>query len=362
MSRTLLLNPGPVTLSARVREALLRPDLCHREIEFSSLQGAIRAALLKVYDLDATTWAAVLLTGSGTAAVEAMLTSTVPRSGRLLVVENGVYGERMSMMAERAGIATARCATSWESSLRLAAVEAQLDAFPDTTHVAVVHHETTTGRLNDLHALGALCAARGVDLLLDAVSSFGAENIDFHALPIAACAATANKCLHGVPGVSFVILNRQRFAGSGTPARSVYLDLGTYLTQQERGGTPFTQSVQGFYALHEALAEFAEAGGQAARQQLYRTRMTHARATLAGLGVEGILPEADCSCVLHAFRLPGGQGYEELHAGLKARGFVIYAGQGRLAADIFRISLMGDLTTEDLARLAQAFRELLTRD
>jgi len=88
----------------------------------------------------------------------------------------------------------------------------------------------------------------------------------------------------------------------------------------------------------------------------------HARATLAGLGVEGILPEADCSCVLHAFRLPGGQGYEELHAGLKARGFVIYAGQGRLAADIFRISLMGDLTTEDLARLAQAFRELLTRD
>ena len=362
MNRTLLLNPGPVTLSARVRQALLRPDLCHRETEFSALQTAIRAALLEVYDLDATAWAAVLLTGSGTAAVEAMLTSTVPRDGRLLVVENGVYGERMTLMAARAGIATARCATPWESSLRLADIETQLNAFPDTTHVAVVHHETTTGRLNDLRALGDLCAARGVDLLLDAVSSFGAEDIDFPALPIAACAATANKCLHGVPGVSFVILNRQRFARSGRPARSVYLDLDAYLTQQERGGTPFTQSVQGFYALHEALAEFADAGGQAARQQLYRARMTRVRSALAALGVEGILNESDCSCVLHAFSLPAGHRYEDFHAGLKARGFVIYAGQGRLADHIFRVSLMGDLTPDDLARLAHAFGELLARD
>jgi len=361
MSRLLLLNPGPVSLSARVRQALLKPDLCHREREFSTLQGAIRAALLAVYGLDDASWASVLLTGSGTAAVEAMLTSTVPRDGRLLVVENGVYGERMSMMAERAGIALVRCATTWGAGLPLADIEARLEACPDLTHVAVVHHETTTGRLNDLKALGGLCAARGVDLLLDGVSSFGAEDIDFHTLPIAACAATANKCLHGVPGVSFVILNRQRFARNGKPARSVYLDLDTYLTLQERGGTPFTQSVQGFYALHEALAEFAEAGGQAARQGLYRARMAGLRATLATLGVEGILNDADCSCVLHAFRLPPGQRYEDLHAGLKARGFVIYAGQGRLADDVFRISLMGELEESDLARLGQGLRDLLTR-
>ena len=359
MNRTLLLNPGPVSLSARVRQALLRPDLCHREHEFSVLQTAIRDALLAVYGLDEARWAAVLMTASGTAAVEAMLLSAVPRDGRVLVIENGVYGERMSSMAARAGIPTSRCSAAWDADFSLEDIAAALDDFPATTHVAVVHHETTTGRLNRLPALAALCTARGVDLLIDAVSSFGAEDIDFTAWPIAACAATANKCLHGVPGVSFVVLNRQRFARSGNPCRTVYLDLATYLVQQDQGGTPFTQSVQVFYALREALAEFAEAGGQAARQRLYRLRMARVREVLSTLGVSGLLPAEVSSCVLQAFRLPAGHSYPVLHDGLKARGFVIYAGQGRLSGDIFRLSLMGELTGADLDRLEAALQALL---
>lgn len=359
MNRTLLLNPGPVSLSERVRQALLGPDLCHREEEFSVLQSAIRAALLAVYALDEAKWAAVLLTGSGTAAVEAMLLSAVPRDGRVLVIENGVYGERMSSMAARGGIPSAQCSAAWDADFSLEAVAAALDAFPDTTHIAVVHHETTTGRLNRLQALAALCTSRGVELLMDAVSSFGAEDIDFATWPIAACAATANKCLHGVPGVSFVVVNRERFARSGNPARTVYLDLATYLAQQEQGGTPFTQSVQVFYALQEALAEFAEAGGQAARQRLYRSRMARVRGVLSTLGVAGLLPAEVSSCVLQSFRLPAGHDYPTLHDGLKAAGFVIYAGQGRLSGDIFRISLMGELTEADLTRLEAALRALL---
>ena len=92
----LLLNPGPVTLSPRVRAALMNPDLCHREPEFADLQDDIRARLLGVYGLAPEDYAAVLLTGSGTAAVEAMLTSLIPQTGGLLVLENGIYGERLT--------------------------------------------------------------------------------------------------------------------------------------------------------------------------------------------------------------------------------------------------------------------------
>lgn len=352
--KTILLNPGPVTLSRRVRDALLKPDLCHREPEFATLQQSIRERLLAVYGLDGATWASILMTGSGTAAVEAMISSLVPRGGTLLVAENGVYGERMRNIAERHGIDTLPVVADWQGSIDVGAVRDALKQNPRVTHVAAVHHETTTGRLNDLSPLATVCREAHVELLLDAVSSFGAEAIDFAQWPLAACAATANKCLHGVPGTSFVIARRAALATD--PKRSLYLDLNAYLKQQDAGGTPFTQSVQTFYALDEALAEFFDEGGWTARRARYRARQAAIRDTLAGLGVEPLIEPAASSCVLQAFRLPSGLGYTALHDGLKARGFVIYAGQGKLAAGIFRISAMGDIDDADLARLHDALR------
>ena len=139
------------------------------------------------------------------------------------------------------------------------------------------------------------------------------------------------------------------------PARSVYLDLRRYLAQQDARGTPFTQSVQTFYALDAALDEFFAAGGRAARQALFADRMARVRAHLARHGVRGLLPAAESSCVLHAFELPAGLGYADLHDALKARGFIIYAGQGALSERVFRISTMGDIGDDDLARLLAAF-------
>ena len=349
----ILLNPGPVTLSARVRNAMLGPDLCHREPEFAALQASIRKRLLGVYGLAPASWAAILMTGSGTAAVEAMISSLVPRSGTLLVAENGVYGERIRTMAERHGIATVTARSDWQGAIDLAGVRAALAAHPAVTQVAAVHHETTTGRLNDLASLAALCREYKVGLLLDAVSSFGAEAIDFDTWPIDGCAATANKCLHGVPGTSFVVTRRAALAASDA-RRSLYLDLAAYLTNQDSGGTPFTQSVQTFYALDEALAEFFDEGGWSARHALYESRQTLIRDTLARLGIGTLLAPGESSCVLQAFRLPPHMGYAQLHDGLKARGFVIYAGQGKLAEGIFRISAMGAISEDDMGRLQRA--------
>ena len=350
---TILLNPGPVTLSAHVRQALLGPDLCHREIEFATLQNTLRTHLLEVYRLPPSEWAAILLTGSGTAAVEAMLTSLVPLDGKVLVLENGVYGQRMSNIAARARIAHTRLETLWLEGLDAAKVEANLEADRAITHVAVVQHETTSGRLNDLAPIAALCRRYSAELLIDGVSSFGAEDIDFAQWPIAACAATANKCLHGVPGTSFVVGRRAALAAAGTPNRSVYFDLQSYLENQDRNGTPFTQSVQTFYALAAALEELQVAGGWQARRALYRERLAQVRTHLSALGIEPLLPDSAVSCVLHAFKLPPDLSYRALHDALKAQGFVIYAGQSTLANQIFRISMMGEIAAPDVQRLCQ---------
>ncbi|KUY64552.1 2-aminoethylphosphonate aminotransferase [Burkholderia cepacia] len=351
----LLLNPGPVTLTERVRRSLLQPDLCHRESEFFDLQDEARARLVAAYELDPAEWAAVLMTGSGTAAVESMIAALVPQDGKLLVIENGVYGERITQITTQYGIAHDVLKHEWMQAPDLAQIAARLDA-GGYSHVAVIHHETTTGRLNDLGAIAGVCRSRGVKMLVDGVSSFGAEAIDFAGGDIDAVAATANKCLHGVPGAAFVIVRRSALAKAAS--RTYYLDLGRLAKLQDQRNTPFTPSVHAYYALVEALREFDEAGGWRARHAHYKALADQAQAGLAARGMPLVLPEGESSVVLRAYRLPQGVTYETLHDGLKARGFVIYAGQGGLSKELFRISTMGAIQAADVERLLEGFTAL----
>jgi 2-aminoethylphosphonate-pyruvate transaminase len=353
-SALLLLNPGPVTLSARVRASLTRADLCHREDDFIALFRDVRDRLGRVYAEAGEDYVPVLLTGSGTAAVEAMVSSLVPAGGTALVAVNGVYGERMAAMLRAQGKTCVEIASGWTEDIDVAGVDRALDANPAISHVLAVHHETTTGRLNDIGALGAVCRRRGVKLLLDAVSSFGAEEIRFADWNLEACAATANKCLHGVPGISFVIADRSLFGRRPSGATSVYLDLYRYHAARD-GAPPFTPAVHVFYALQEALREFEEGGGRAARHARYRRLATHVMTGLARRGIRTLLdtPEA-YSSVLVSYCLPDGVDYAWLHDTLKDEGFVIYAGQGNFNGRIFRISTMGAVEDDDIERLLLA--------
>jgi 2-aminoethylphosphonate-pyruvate transaminase len=352
----LLLNPGPVTLTERVRRSLLQTDLCHRESEFFDLQEEARTRLVNLYNLDPAEWQAVLMTGSGTAAVESMTAALVPEGGKLLIVENGVYGERITQIASQYRIAHEALKHDWMQAPDLERIVARLDADRGFTHVAVIHHETTTGRLNDLKALGDACKARGVRLLVDGVSSFAAEAIGFEDGAIDAVAATANKCVHGVPGASFVIVRRAALAKAAS--RTYYLDLGRLAKLQDQRNTPFTPSVHAYYALVEALRELEDEGGWSARHARYAALAEQARAGLAALGIDSVLPPEQSSVVLRAYTLPAGVSYPQLHDALKARGFVIYAGQGGLSASLFRISTMGNIHAADIDRLLQGFKEL----
>ncbi|HEX4378367.1 MAG TPA: 2-aminoethylphosphonate aminotransferase [Steroidobacteraceae bacterium] len=349
----LLLNPGPVTLSERVRRSLLQPDLCHREDEFFALQDEARTRLLSVYGLDPAHWSAVLMTGSGTAAVESMVAALVPEQGRLLNLENGVYGERIADICTQYRVPHERIVGAWMEPIDLQAVAARLDEQP-FTHMAIVHHETTTGRLNALKPLQALCRERKVQLIVDGVSSFGAEAIDFDDPSLNAVAATANKCLHGVPGASFVIVRRSALEQAAS--RTYYLNLGRLARLQDRRNTPFTPSVHAYYAMVEALREFEDEGGRAARHARYAALAEQVRGGLAALGIEPVIAPSDSSVVLRSYRLPRGRTYVELHDVLKAAGFVIYAGQGDLSKTLFRLSTMGQVTAADMTRLLDCIR------
>jgi 2-aminoethylphosphonate-pyruvate transaminase len=353
-----LLNPGPVTLTPRVREALLRADLCHREPEFAALQAEIRERLVAIYPQAARDFTAVLLTGSGTAAVEAMVGSLVPRNGRALVVANGVYGERMAAMLEAQGKTVHLARAEWIEPMNLTLAEQMLAREPRITHVLAVHHETTTGRLNDIPALGTLCRRYRVPLLLDCVSSFGGEEIDFEHWNLEACAGTANKCLHGVPGISFVLARESALQTRQSGATSVYLDLLHHYAEQQKNSSPFTPAIHVSYALAEALRELADTGGWQSRHAHYTAL---ARQVFNGLRAQGVEPllnlKAPSSSVLTAYQVPPGYAYASLHDFLKAAGFVIYAGQGKFNQEIFRIAVMGALDSTEVERLLSAFQQ-----
>ena len=349
---TKLLNPGPVSMTARVRNALASEDVCHREPEFKELVGRVRERLAGVYAEKGYT--PVLLGGSGTAAVEAML-SLVAKDETVLVVANGVYGERMAAMLKAQGKAHELIASPWVDGIDLDAAENALGtgAFK---HVLTVHHETTTGRLNDVATLGAIAQKHGVPMLLDAVSSFAGEELKLEEWNIEALAATANKCVHGAPGVSFVLASDEALKRP-SGATSVYLDLSRHAADQAKGSTPFTLPTHVTRAFDEALAELSDEGGWKTRLATYRMRSSRARGVCRELGANLLLDSEEAyGATLTSFKLPAGRTYEKLHAALKNDGFVIYAGQGKFDGAIFRIAVMGDLSTADLDRLAASLR------
>lgn len=355
--RRRLLNPGPVTLSRAVRTALAESaDLCHREPEYAALQTDVRTRLASLYD-PGPEYSTTLITGSGTAAVEAMLGALIPEDGAVLIAANGVYGRRMTAMAERAGIDHLVVETGLTDPIDFAEIERELALHPRVSHVAAVHHETTIGRLNDLARLTAVAGGR--PLLLDAVSSFGAEDIRFSEWNVEACAATANKCLHGIPGMAFVVCRRTALDEGRRTAPTIYLDLAANHAAQESGYPQFTPAVQALIALDVALGELEQAGGWRARGAEYRIRLDRVRDGLAGAGIEALLPPQENAASLGSFLLPDGRTFDDLFEALSAAEFVIYPGQRELYDRIFRVAVMGDLTDADIDGLRTAFAATL---
>jgi 2-aminoethylphosphonate-pyruvate transaminase len=344
-----------------VRGALLRGDLCHREPEFSALLGSVRHRLITAF-APAGGHTAVVLTGSGTLALEAAVTSSVSPRGKLLAVRNGVYGDRITAMAHAAGIPVVEQGAPWTERPPVEAIAAALAADPTIETVALVHHETTTGLMNPVLPVGRAVRAAGRLFLVDSISGLAGEEIDLEASGIDLCVGTANKSIQGLPGMSFVLVRRDVMNRLATyPPRSVYLHLPNTHTAQEAGTVPFTAAVQVAYAFDEALAELLEEG-VANRIARYRHAAEHLRAGFGAAGLRFVLRPELRSNSLTALWLPEGLSYAAIHAGLKARGFVIYEGQGKLQREIFRVANMGHLGLDDFDRFLAALADVLAEE
>jgi 2-aminoethylphosphonate-pyruvate transaminase len=356
----ILLSPGPACTSNRVKQAMLRGDWCHREPEFSELLGTVRNDLTRLLGI-ASTHEAILVTGSGTAGMELAIISSVRQGRSLLALRNGVYGDRLAAIAEAHGITVHSLHQSWTEPIDPELVRAALAAHPDVDAVSCVQHETTTGLLNPVDQIGTVVAESDAVFVLDAISATAIEPIGHERSRANFIGGTANKGLHGLPGMSFVLIDGEgeRRMREVRP-RSVYFDASAHLDGQRNGEVLFTPAVQVCFALREALIELEEAGGVTTRNRTYRQRATRLRDGLRALGFSPLVAESHRANSVSIFPLPPRLSYQRLHAELKRDGYIIYAGQARYAADYFRIATMGELPLHAIDGFLRSFESVVT--
>jgi len=339
-----LLNPGPVMTSARVKAALVHYDVCHRDEDYSGVLRRLERKLRPLFGASPE-HEVLLLTGSGTAAMEMAIAGVVPPQKKLLVVSNGAFGDRLGEIAELHRIPTVAVSYRWGDLPRPSDVKRALDADPAIAAMAMIHHETSVGLLNPVGAIGSLCRDRGVPLVVDAVSALGAEEVDVVRDGVGICFSSANKCLHSVSGVSFLCVAPQLWARMESfEPRVYYLDPLRYRRyQRELSQTPFTPAVSAFFALETALDELQEQGGVPGRREIYRKRNIRIRRVFTDLGFESFTNTGRESHTISTLRLPDFIEVSRLYDRLKDRGFVIYKCKGELAARHVQIANMGEL-------------------
>lgn len=329
--------------------------------EFNALAGSIRQRLLRVAEVGAEGFECVLMQGSGTFGVESVIGSVIPPDGKLLVLSNGAYGERLAQIAAVVKIAHKALRCGEETTFDPRDVDSLLKEDPAITHVAIVHSETTTGILNPLEEIGGIVSSHGRTFVVDAMSSFGAVPIDFENSHIDYLVSSANKCIEGVPGFSFVIARRAKLLATQGWARSLSLDLLGQLRGFEKNGqfryTPPTHAVLAF---DQALKEFELEGGLAGRAARYKRNHETLLAGMKDLGFKPYLSPAVQSYIITSFHYPADPKFtfQEFYRRLSEKGFIIYPGK-LTQVDLFRIGNIGRLFEADMQALVSAVKQVL---
>jgi 2-aminoethylphosphonate-pyruvate transaminase len=355
----LLLTPGPLTTARSVKEVMVH-DWGSRDATFVAINQSVLSRLSGLINGGAD-FVTVPMQGSGTFAVEAMLTTLVPRDGKVLVVINGAYGHRAKKICDIAGRATALYETPEDTPPDLAAIDALLTGDPTITHVFAVHCETTSGILNPIQELAELVSRHGKSLLIDAMSAFGAIALDVTDSPFDAVAMSSNKCIEGVPGLGFVIVRRTVLERAKGNATTLVLDLhdqwsNFVKTSQYR----FTPPIHVIVAFHQALKEFDAEGGVAGRGRRYAENCRILIDGMRALGFETLLPEHLQAPIIVTFRMPADKKFvfQDFYDRLKERGYVIYPGK-LTVADSFRIGCIGRLYPDHMRGALETIRAIL---
>jgi len=354
-----LLTPGPLTTSLSVKQAMLR-DWGSRDKQFIALNARIRDKLVQIAGAEGD-YVCVPVQGSGTFAVEATLGTLLPRDGKLLVLVNGAYGERMMKIARYLGRPALALSCAEDRVPDLTSLETLLAEDKGITHVAAVHCETTSGILNPIQEIADIVAKHGRSLIIDAMSAFGAIPLDVKSVTCDAIVASSNKCLEGVPGMGYAIVRRTALEKCEGNAHSLTLDIydqwrGFEANAQWR----FTPPTHVLAAFDQAVAEFEEEGGVPARNARYSENCRTLVDGMRALGFETLLPDDLQAPIIVTFHMPADPRFDfaAFYDRLAAQGYVIYPGK-LTVAPTFRIGCIGQMVKADLEAALAVIREVL---
>jgi 2-aminoethylphosphonate-pyruvate transaminase len=355
-----LFTPGPLTTSRTVKQALLR-DLGSRDYEFIKIVKDIRQRLLEIGGVADNDYATIIMPGSGTFSLESVISSTIPRGGKLLVIINGAYGRRIAQIAKVYNIEVVPLTCPENHNPDLAELDAVLAADGAITSVAVIHCETTTGLINPIEEIGEIVKPYRKDYFVDAMSSFGAIPINLAKCGIDYLVSSANKCIEGIPGFGIILAKRDTLLKTEGYAHTFSLDLLAQLLRLEKDGQfRFTPPTHSLIAYHQALLELEAEGGVEGRAARYRDNYETLIAGMRAMGFEEYLRSKDQGYIITSFPYPDHPNFnfEEFYRRLYDQECVIYPGKVS-EAECFRIGSIGRIFTDDIRALLAAIRETL---
>jgi 2-aminoethylphosphonate-pyruvate transaminase len=355
----LLLTPGPLTTSKTVKEVMVH-DWGSRDAAFIKINQSVLSWLPAIIN-GGDEFVTVPMQGSGTFAVEAMLTSFIPHDGRVLLLVNGAYGQRAKKICEIAGRGIAVHETPEDTPPDLAAIDALLKDDAAITHVFAVQCETTSGILNPIAEIAELTTRHDKRLLIDAMSAFGALPLDAKHVIFDAVAASSNKCIEGVPGLGFVVCRKSALEQTKDNATTLVLDLhDQWANFVKTGQYRFTPPIHVIVAFHQALVEFDAEGGVVGRGRRYVENCQILVGGMRAMGFETLLPDHLQAPIIVTFRMPVDKNFafQTFYDKLKNRGYIIYPGK-LTVADSFRIGCIGRLYPDHMRGVLTAVGDIL---
>ena len=355
----ILLTPGPLSTSLATKQAMLR-DWGSWDASFNAITTSMCRDLVEVVHGEAT-HACVPLQGSGTFSVEAAISNLVPREGKVLVPQNGAYCQRIVKILKYLGRAHAALDLPEDKHPTGAMVEEALARDPSITHVAQVHCETGTGILNPLAEIAEACARHGKGLIVDAMSSFGAIDIDVSKYPVDAVVAASGKCIEGPPGMGFVIARKAVLEKCQGNSHSLAMDLyDQWNYMQKTTQWRFTPPTHVVAAFRVALDLFRAEGGTSARGARYRRNCDTLIDGMGALGFKTFLPRAIQAPVIVTFHAPGDANYafKPFYDKVKARGYILYPGK-LTQVETFRVGCIGAIDANEMRNVVSAVGETL---
>ncbi|AIY39852.1 2-aminoethylphosphonate:pyruvate aminotransferase [Collimonas arenae] len=355
----ILLTPGPLTTSLATKSAMLQ-DWGSWDASFNAITAKVRKQLLDIANAHES-HVCVPMQGSGTFSIEAAINTLLPRNGHMLVLINGAYGKRMAKIVEMMGRQVSVFETADDVPTTGADVERILSNDRSITHIGVIHCETSTGILNPLQNIAEVVASHKKSLIIDAMSSFGALEIDAAKISFDALIAASGKCIEGPPGMGFVIVRKCVLEKAAGNSRSLSLDLHDQWVYMEKTTQwRFTPPTHIVVAFHQALNQFVAEGGQPARLARYTKNYDTLMAGMRELGLIQFLPAKIQAPIIVTMHAPKSASYEfkDFYNRVRDKGFILYPGK-LTQAETFRVGCIGAIGAEEMRQAVHAIGDAL---